>query len=98
MLEPNAHEAPAEAQPKRQSVPGTRELWVDPEDRSLGPQTGEAVCQRLPEPAHGRQVNASSGRSCQVGAVDVRCETEGLERLIRPPGSGEQRGVDGGGK
>src|SRR5687767_8486857 len=98
MLEPNAHARTAEVQPKRQSVPDTGELRVDLEHRSLRSQTGESVCQRLPEAAHRRQVNASGGCSGEVGAVDVRGEAEGFEGLIRPPGSGEQRGVDRGGE
>ena len=92
VLEPEPHEAAAEAQPERERVPGRRQLRVDREDaRRSGRRPAKPKASACQTPPIVARCSAARGRPGQVVEVDPAAMSKQLERLVEPPGAGEQR-------
>jgi hypothetical protein len=88
--------SPAETQRELERVPLLRQPRINTQRIAAGPDPAEPEDERLPQPAHRRQMQTAGGGAGQIVEVDPSSDPEGFERRPVSAGSGEDACVDGG--
>jgi hypothetical protein len=79
-----------EDHPHLDLAPLVGEARVDDQDVAPGTEPEKAVCDRLPHATHGREVQTTTTRRREVGEIDLRRESQGLDRLVETVGASEE--------
>ena len=75
-------------------VPGRRQAWIDQQGVAGRADPGETLDERLPDAAHRRQVESAGGRPGPVVKVETGSQPQHRDRLLQPPGTRQERGMD----